>query len=141
MVTTCIQVSMVSSSCPLPLRKALQDQQVGWNQASFKLRIPPWASEHLRFFWSLFKSEVPFPQPVALLKVSPTGVQSQTLLGAHLPSAQPGSPLWSLTHSLLGRSPTAIIILPLVSCLPGGMSLGDTTSPPSYPFPFGSFPL
>lgn len=141
MVTTCIQVSRVSSSCPLTLRKALQDQQVGQNQASFKLQIPPWASEHLRFFGHFLRVKSPSHSPIALLKVSPTGIQSQTLLGAHLPSAQPGSPLWSLTHSLLGRSSTAIIILPLVSCLPGGMSLGDTTSPPSYPFPFGSFSL
>ena len=120
MVTTCIQVSRVSSSCPLPLREALQDQQVGHNQASFKLQISPWVSEHRRFWGHFLRVKSTSYSPVALLKLSPTGVQSQTLLGAHLPSAQPGSPLRSLIHSLLGRSSTAIIILPFVSCLPWG---------------------
>ena len=141
MVTTCIQVSRVGSSCPLPLREALQDQQVGHNQVSFKLQIPPWVSEHLRFWGHFLRVKSTSHSPVALLKLSPTGVQSQTLLGARLPSARPGSLLWSLIHSLLGRSSTAIIILPFVSCLPEGMSIGDTTSPPSYTFPCGSFLL
>ena len=36
-----------------PLQKTFQDQQVGHNQASFKLQISPWVSEHRRF-WGHF---------------------------------------------------------------------------------------
>ena len=139
MTVTSIYVPRVRSSCLLPLWEALQDQQVGLTQASFKLLILPWVSEHVRLCGHCLRVESTSHSPLALLKVSLTGLQSQTLWGLVFPvqdeEAQCGA--W-ITHSL-GRSSATVIILPFVSHPPGGMGLGSTIALPSYPSPCCSF--
>ena len=76
------RVPRVSSSCLLPLREALQDQQVGLIQAPFKLLLLPWALDPVRFLWAPFNSGVSISHsPLALPKVSLAGLQSQTFWG------------------------------------------------------------
>ena len=49
MAAASVCVPRVSSSCLLPLQKALQDQQVGLTQAPFKWLLLPWLPERVRF--------------------------------------------------------------------------------------------
>ena len=76
-----IYVPRVRSSCLLPLWEALQDQQVGLTQAPFTLRLLPQDSEHVRFCVHPLRVESMSPSPVALLKVSSAGFQSQMFWG------------------------------------------------------------
>ena len=82
-----IYVPRVRSSCLLPLWEALQDQQVGLTQAPFTLLLLPQDSEHVRFCVHPLRVEPISPSPVALLKVSSAGLQSQMFWAGMNPRA------------------------------------------------------
>ena len=50
----------------LPLREALQDQQVGLMQVPFKLLPLPWAPEHVKFCVGLLRAVSLFPTAIWL---------------------------------------------------------------------------
>ena len=102
-----MSVSSVSSSCLLPLWEALQDQQVGLIQALFKLLFLPWVLEHVRFCVHFLRVESISHSPLALLKLSPAGLPSQTFWGLIFPVQDP----WAVEsdvgfryHLLLGEN-------------------------------------
>ena len=64
--------------CLLPLQEAFQDQQVDLTQAPFKLLLLPWVLECVRFcVCPLRVKSLISHSPLALLKISPTDLQSQ----------------------------------------------------------------
>ena len=58
MTAPSVYVPRMSCSYLLPLREALQDQQVSLTQAPIKLLILPWVPESVRFLCAPFKSKV-----------------------------------------------------------------------------------
>lgn len=92
-------------SCNLPLQEALQNQQVGLNQALFKLLLLYLDLECLRFCIHPFKSEVSVSyRPLALPKISPTDFQSQTFWELIFPVQGPWSAEPNVGLRLLDRS-------------------------------------
>ena len=80
----------MSSSHLLPLREALQDQQVCLAQAPFKLLLLPWGPGVREVLCASFKSGVCVSHsPLALLEVSLGGLQSQTFWGLVFPGQDP----------------------------------------------------
>ena len=72
----------VSSSLSSPLWETLQNQQVGLAQASIKLLLLPWVPMCLRLCVHPLRMGSLFPEePLGLLILSPTDLQSQVLLG------------------------------------------------------------
>ena len=85
MATTSVSISRLSSSCILCLCKALQDQQLSLTQASPKLLLLPWVPEHVSFCVCPLGVESILHSPLAFLKISPHGLQSQMFWGLILP--------------------------------------------------------
>ena len=81
MAATRICVPRVTPVASMSLWETLQDQQVGLTQAPFTLLLLPQDSEHVRFCVHPLRVESISPSPVALLKVSSAGFQSQILWG------------------------------------------------------------
>ena len=73
----------------LPLREALQDQQVGLTQAPFKLLLLPWISEHVRFCVRPLRVESLFPTAPRSRENKPHWPSKLSVLGAYLPGAGP----------------------------------------------------
>ena len=79
----------VSCSFLTPVWQTLQDQKIGLAQAP-QTTASSCVPECVRFLCAPFKSEVSVSQPSDIpLTVSPTGLQSQMLLGPCLTSAGP----------------------------------------------------
>ena len=85
MAATCVCIPILSPSCLLPFWEDLEDQQVSLSQGPGVCEIlcasalGPGVYEILR---ASVMSEISISHsPLALLKVNPTGLQSQTLWG------------------------------------------------------------
>ena len=120
-------------NCFLSLQEALQDQQGGLTQASFKVLPLCKDSEHVRFLCAPFKSRVLFSySPLALPYASPAGLQSLAFRGLITPVQDPqaGEPNAGLRPLTPWGEP---LQLWLFSCLwiacPRGMNLDSTVSP------------
>ena len=80
----------MSSICLLTLQEALRDQQVVLTQTHSKSLLLPWVPEHVRFCVGPLRVESLISHsPLALLKASPAGHQSQTLWGFVFPVQDP----------------------------------------------------
>ena len=96
-------VPRVSSSYLLPLQEALQNQQVGLIWTPIILLLLPWVPQHVRFLCVPIKGEASIsPNPLELLKLSSTSLQSQMLWGLVFSVQDPvlRSPMWGLDISL-----------------------------------------
>ena len=110
-------------SCLLLLQEALQDQQMGLTQASFKLLPLHWDSEHVRFCVCPLRVE-------SLLPITLWLFQTWTLLvfkaghsfGSSSQCSTPGlgSPVWSLDRSFLGEYLGYCNIPPICGSSPQG---------------------
>ena len=78
-------------------------QQEDLIQVPFKLLLLPWVPEHMRFCVCLLRVESPSHSSLALLKVSPAGLQSQMFWGLVFPVQDPwlGSPVWESDDLLI----------------------------------------
>ena len=107
MAATSVHVHKGNSHIFLPLQEALRDHQGGLTQASFKLLLLPWIPAHMGFCVHKEKKnrgEVSiFHSPLALLKVSPIGLQTKPSKGSSSWCRTPRLKImmWSLNPSLL----------------------------------------
>ena len=118
---------------PLVSPEAVQEQQVGLSQSSFKLLLLSWVPGHVRFLCTPFKSGVSISNSLLTLpKISPIGVQSQVFLGVHLSGTK--FPVWGAlceADSLfLEGNFCNCNYLPICGSLTQGLSLDYIVSPP-----------
>ena len=119
MAAASVCVPRVSSSCLLPLQKALQDQQVGLTQTPFKWLLLPWLPEHVRFCVVV----------ESLSHVWLFGIPWTVAYQAPLSMGISRQEYWTDCHFLLGDLPD-LEIKPASLALAGGFF---TTEPPGKP--------
>ena len=139
-MTASIYVYHTNPSCLLPLPEALQNQQVGLTQATFKLLLLMWVSEcvsccvyplgveslSLTTFWLSWK------QALLAFKAKCSGG-----LCSHCRTPGLGCPLWDLDPSFLGENSAIVVILLFVGFPPRGTPILQLH--PSYLSRCGSF--
>ena len=73
-------------TCLLPFQETLKDQEVHLTHASFKLLLLLWVPKYMRFFVSLLRDGLCFPQPSGSPETKPHWPLKPNILGASLPS-------------------------------------------------------
>ena len=108
---------LTDSSCLLPVWQIFQDQQV--TPGLFQITVSALGPGAYEILCALFQSGFSlFPSPLALWKLSTTGLQSQIFWGSSsqcktlLPPGM-GSPMWGLDPTLLGKSVCNCNYLPI----------------------------
>ena len=73
-------------TCLLSFQETVKDQEVHLTHASFKLLLLLWVPKYMRFFVSLLRDGLCFPQPSGSPETKPHWPLKPNILGASLPS-------------------------------------------------------